>query len=132
MKKAKTKMKSQSFKCSNPECERVFPNPIIVQDLGLKNGSSYCACPHCLTEIVMEETSEVKEEKRTLKKKRPKTKEAEVEPAKLEPVEQLSVKGQKCAYHFGYLSQRSKKETIPEECITCEKIVQCMLKKVTG
>jgi hypothetical protein len=126
MKKAKTKMKSQSFTCSNPECGRVFANPIIVQDLNSKNGSSYPACPYCLTEVVIEKTSEIEEEKQTLKKKRAKIKEAKTQLA------QLSLTEHKCPYYFGYLSQRSKKEKIPEECMTCEKIVQCMLKKVTG
>jgi len=132
MKKAKTKMKSQSFTCSNPECERVFANPIIVQDLTSKNESSYSACPYCLTEIVIEKNSEVEEEKRTLKKKRAIIKKAKARSQKLKPAEQLSLKESKCLYHFGYLSQRSRKEEIPEECMTCEKIVQCMLKKVTG
>ncbi|MBE0519736.1 hypothetical protein IBX35_01655 [Candidatus Bathyarchaeota archaeon] len=132
MKKAKTKMKSQSFTCSNPECERVFANPIIVQNLSSKNESSYSACPYCLTEIVIETNSEVEEEKRTVKKKRAKIEEPIAQPTKLKPAEQLSLKDNKCPYHFGYLSQRSRKEEIPEECMTCEKIVQCMLKKVTG
>jgi len=127
MKKAKMKMNSQSFTCSNPECGRVFANPIIVQDLTSKTESSYSACPYCLTEIVIETNSEVKEEKQTLKKKR-----AKAQPPKLKPAEKSSVKDNKCPYHFGYLSQRSRKEEIPEECMTCEKIVQCMLKKVTG
>jgi len=30
------------------------------------------------------------------------------------------------------LSERSRKEKIPDECMICEEIVQCMLKKVTG
>jgi hypothetical protein len=30
------------------------------------------------------------------------------------------------------LSKRSSKEKIPEECMMCENIVQCMLKNVTG
>jgi len=132
MKKAKMKMNSQSFKCSNPECGMVLGNPIIVQDLSSKNESSYSACPYCLTEMVIEKASEVKEESRTLKKKRAKIEEAEAQPPKLKPPRPLSVKESKCAYHFGYLSQRSKKEKISEDCMICEKIVQCMLKKVTG
>ncbi|MEM3565511.1 MAG: hypothetical protein QXK18_01370 [Candidatus Bathyarchaeia archaeon] len=36
-----------------------------------------------------------------------------------------------CKYYFGYLSKRSSKESVPEECIVCEKIVQCMLKTIT-
>jgi len=132
MKKAKTKMKNQSFTCSNPECGRVFADPIIVENLTSENESSYSACPYCLTEIVMEKNSEVKEERRTLKKKRAIIEKAKALPPKLKSAEQLSLKENKCPYHFGYLSQRSKKEEIPEECMTCEKIVQCMLKKVTG
>jgi len=110
----------------------VFANPIIVQDLSSKNGSSYNACPYCLTEIVIEEDSEVEEEKRTLKKKRAIIEKAKAQPPKLKPAEQLSLKEHGCPYHFGYLSQRSRKEEIPEECMTCKKIVECMLKKVTG
>lgn len=37
-----------------------------------------------------------------------------------------------CKHHFGYLSERSKSEALPEECIVCPKIVQCMLKSVSG
>ncbi|MEM3769612.1 MAG: hypothetical protein QXG76_00305 [Candidatus Bathyarchaeia archaeon] len=36
-----------------------------------------------------------------------------------------------CKHYFGYLSKRSSKESVPEECIVCEKIVQCMLKTIT-
>ena len=132
MKKAKMKMKSQSFKCSNPECERVFANPIIVEDLNLKDGSSYSACPYCLTEIAAEEALEVEEEKRIPKKERAEIQETKAQIPRLKPPQQPSLKEHECPYHLGYLSERTKKENIPEECMTCEKIVECMLKKVTG
>jgi len=35
-----------------------------------------------------------------------------------------------CAYHFGYLSERSKGEETPDKCVTCEKTVECMLWKL--
>jgi hypothetical protein len=38
----------------------------------------------------------------------------------------------KCSRQLGYLSKRSPKEKIPEECMMCSSIVQCMLKNVTG
>ena len=48
--------------------------------------------------------------------------------------EQESVKGQtsqssdfKCQYYFGYLSQRNKREVIPETCFGCLKSIECML-----
>jgi hypothetical protein len=37
-----------------------------------------------------------------------------------------------CTHHFGYLSERSSKEKIPEECMDCTQIVNCMLKAVKG
>jgi hypothetical protein len=36
-----------------------------------------------------------------------------------------------CSLHFGYLSERSKNENIPDECVVCENIVKCMLKKMS-
>ncbi|MEM3626666.1 MAG: hypothetical protein QXZ25_01425 [Candidatus Bathyarchaeia archaeon] len=38
----------------------------------------------------------------------------------------------KCPHSFGYLSQRRKGEKIPDECITCEKLLDCMLSEVKG
>ena len=45
---------------------------------------------------------------------------------------QTHTKPEKCVHQFGYLSKRSSKEKIPEECMMCENIVQCMLMNVTG
>jgi hypothetical protein len=35
-----------------------------------------------------------------------------------------------CTHQLGYLSKRLPKEVIPEECMMCSSIVQCMLKNV--
>jgi hypothetical protein len=35
-----------------------------------------------------------------------------------------------CKYHLGYLSEREKKQQIPDECIVCQDIVECMLRKM--
>lgn len=34
-----------------------------------------------------------------------------------------------CQHWFGYLGQRASGEGIPDECIECEKSVECMLEK---
>lgn len=131
MKKVKTKIESIGHTCSNPECERDFVNPIIVEDFSSKNRLSYQACPYCLTRVVEEAG---KAEEKTRKEKRSKIKREETrtpEVIAVHPAQQLYAKETECPYYFGYLSQRSKKENIPEECMTCEKIVGCMLRKVT-
>jgi len=36
----------------------------------------------------------------------------------------------RCTHHFGYLSERSSKEQIPEECMVCASMLDCILKSV--
>lgn len=104
------KLENQSFACSNPKCKRIFANPITVRNLSSENPVSYRACPYCLTEIVTEKTRIEK---------------VKAETTGIEPAQQLSSETHKCPYNFGYLSQQSIEE-IPEECMTCAKIVKCM------
>jgi len=84
-----------------------------------------------LTEITLEKGSTVDEEKKNAKMKKTGSEEVNVDFKEKTPAES-SPKVQGCVHYLGYLSERSKKEKIPEECIMCENIVQCMLKKVTG
>ena len=35
----------------------------------------------------------------------------------------------KCAGHFGYLASRPKNAPIPKECLTCPKVLECVMKK---
>jgi hypothetical protein len=119
------------FTCSNPSCGKVFNNPIKAKNLATKDAEPYDACPYCLTEIVLEETASTEEKEQELE-----VEETKINEPKIDSMDDKSIqtqpKVQNCAHFFGYLSQRSKKEAIPEECIVCENIVQCMLKKVTG
>jgi hypothetical protein len=32
-----------------------------------------------------------------------------------------------CRYWFGYLNQKDKTESVPQECVECEKVMDCML-----
>jgi hypothetical protein len=32
-----------------------------------------------------------------------------------------------CPHHLGYLKKRSKDESVPDSCLTCPKILQCMV-----
>lgn len=99
----------------------------------------YDACPYCLTEIVHEEeptavydepeTSEQEE----LEEPEETEPEAEVEETAHveEPVEAPSTEApSECPHHLGYLSEKSSKEQIPDECMMCKDIVTCMLKKM--
>jgi hypothetical protein len=83
-----------------------------------------------LTEITLEKSSTTFEEKKNLKRKKTESEQASVDFKEKTLAESSKVQGY--IHHFGYLSKRSKKEKIPEECMICGNIVQCMLKNVTG
>ena len=76
----------------------------------------YYACPKCLSKVgnverkKNVEVDEAKEEEKTLK--------AEVENTLEENVA--------CAHNLGYLKRRPKNTPIPEECLTCIKMIDCM------
>jgi hypothetical protein len=46
-----------------------------------------------------------------------------------EAVQKSSPDSDYCSHHFGYLGQRSKSEEIPDTCMTCLKLVDCMISK---
>ncbi len=83
---------------------------------------AYDACPYCLTEITLDNDI-------TLAGDEPKETEAGEKEYTEERVE-TPEKPSECGYHLGYLSERSSKEKIPDECMMCKDIVECMLKKM--
>ena len=116
----------QQFTCSNTACNLVFSKPIKIINLRSEETKPYDACPRCFTEIVIEgkPTAQTKEElnvegAKVEIKPEPHGKKVEKEPTV------------KCAYHFGYLSERSRNEKIPDDCVTCAHIVECMLKGIS-
>jgi hypothetical protein len=119
----KTK-KSSTFNCPNTSCGRVFAIPLKALNLQQDPKEPYDACPYCLTEINIDEVP-------TPTRFEPE--ETEVE--ELEHVKEhfeLPEKPSECVYHLGYLSEKSSKEQIPDDCMMCKDLVTCMLKKMKG
>ncbi len=95
----------------------------------------YDACPYCLTEIVMDNEpnsaaaeSEIFEPEITEEPE-----EAEIEVEEKEYAEEpakIPETPSECCHYMGYLSEKSAKEQIPDECMMCKDIVACMLKKM--
>jgi len=105
------------FTCPNPSCGRVFDTPFTTLNLQ-DPGKPYMACPYCLTKIaepaVKSGNVESQDENRSAKEKTSKNKEPP----------------QNCRNHLGYLSERENKQQIPDECLVCTVLVDCMLHKV--
>jgi hypothetical protein len=123
-------MENQSYTCPNPACGKVFTTPVKTENLCSKKAEVYSACPFCLTEITVESSTTI-EEKENPQERETRSERESVDSEK-ETIAESPPKVEKCTHHFGYLSKRSAKEKIPEECMMCENIVQCMLKNVTG
>ena len=105
------------FTCPNPACRKVFDKPL--KTLNLQNSAEpYAACPYCLTKIT---ESQVEISKPETQDESPLSKEKSSK-----NVEKPST----CHYHFGYLSEREDKQQIPDECIVCKALLECMLQKM--
>lgn len=118
---------SQNYTCPNPFCGKIFTSPLKTKNLSSKQTEVYDACPYCLTEITIEKPSMIIDLKEEVEIEKSETNVSHVKETPTTPP-----KVQECQHHMGYLSKRSKAEKIPEECMMCPKIVECMLKNVTG
>jgi hypothetical protein len=114
--------------CENPSCKKSFAVPLKALNLQQTPAEPYFACPFCLTKIKTDRSAQplqVLEEPQLLENQ-PKKVETEI---KDDPVKK-NEKSADCRHHPGYLSERSSKEQIPDECMVCKDIVECMLKKM--
>jgi hypothetical protein len=46
-------------------------------------------------------------------------------PLEQKPLQKTSPANSTCTHYFGYLHERQKSQEIPNECLTCEKVIQC-------
>jgi hypothetical protein len=110
--------------CQNPSCKKSFTEPLKTLNLQLTPAEPYYACPYCLTKIkITEKPAEIQ-----LEKVQPKENQVETKEKLLKNKDKPAT----CHYHLGYLSERTSKDQIPDECLVCKDIVECMLRKMRG
>ena len=119
------KLGQDMYVCVNENCGREFEKPILVTNKSVDPPSTYLGCPYCLSKVdvevpevekieeKIEQTSKLVEIKKIIEKNAKK--------------EEKEKKETKCPYHFGYLKEKDKNLPIPEECLTCPKMLECML-----
>jgi len=105
--------------CPNNKCGKIFDKPLITINLQQNSKTPYNACPYCFTEITIVENES---------KTPPEESFTEIELGK-EQVAEVLEKTVLCNHHLGYLKERELRQQIPEECILCTKVIDCMLKK---
>ncbi len=131
--------------CPNSKCHRKIEEPILLNNLSTTPSEQYHACPHCFLKLtedsendesIIEESTPTPPVHPSLEKvldaisaqpqgeKEEKTKGKAM--ARTEEAEGERLSG--CPFNFGYLANRPRDSPIPQECLTCQRIVDCMLK----
>lgn len=104
--------------CPNPKCRRKIEEPVLLNSLSTASEEQYYACPHCFTKLDVDaENAQPQKEEEKKEKEEPTAK----------PPEKKGKGPSGCPHHFGYLANRPKNDPIPQKCLTCSKIVECML-----
>jgi DNA-directed RNA polymerase subunit RPC12/RpoP len=97
------------------ECGENFEKPLLTNISSQGLVQTYYGCPYCLSKIPEKNEAEANnDEPPTLQK------EAETQ--------QPKTQNEKCQHFVGYLSKRPKETAIPEVCLTCDSIIECMAK----
>lgn len=102
------------FKCN--VCATAFQKPILATVSSSDSVQTYRACPHCLAKVGDAQHR--------------KNKENEATSLSIKNVQKTATKPEEDAHYknfFGYLNEREKDTPIPEECLTCSKMIECLL-----
>lgn len=106
--------KHESSHCTCDECGEMFRKPLLATVVSNDSSEKYYACPRCLTKV-----SEVKAQQKE---------ESSEAPSKRDPNQggTESESTAKCQHFLGYLKKRPKDASIPDHCLTCPKMVECL------
>jgi len=95
-------------------CGRVVSAPVRLTDLSHKPlEETYYACPFCFSRLDVEDVTGHLEHSH---------------PHETSSGKKVAVAVSNCSHEFGFLNSRPKDSAIPDECLTCPRILQCMVK----
>ncbi|MEM2466082.1 MAG: hypothetical protein QXZ47_02160 [Candidatus Bathyarchaeia archaeon] len=97
-------------------CGESFEKPVLATIVSSGSSTTYYACPRCLTKV--EDVKPVKHDKGGKEE----TTSTVVVSRSGESVSERV----KCEHFFGYLRNRPKNTPIPDECLTCDKMIECL------
>jgi DNA-directed RNA polymerase subunit RPC12/RpoP len=102
-------------RCST--CGEEYETPLLAMVSSGFIVEEYYACPKCLSKVGSLEQPKNLEVDETVN---------EEEEALEMKIEDMGKDRVTCAHHLGYLKRRPKDTPIPEECLTCSKMIDCM------
>ena len=110
---------TKDYTCSNVKCGKTFAKPLKATNLRQATLEPYDACPYCLNEVAPAV------EQASIESTVTATENSAPEQHDAGPTAGNSA----CRNYFGYLSRQSLKGEIPDECMVCKEVINCMLKK---
>jgi hypothetical protein len=120
------KVGQEDYSPTNPDgiscdnCGEQFKKPLFTTIASGQVLKEYYACPKCLSKIISVDVQKPKKVEPVEIKKE--------DPPKLESKEAEKNKQEipGCKNTIGYLKRRPKNTPMPEECFTCNKMIDCM------
>jgi len=100
-------------------CGEEFDHPLLAMVFTDSLVEEYYACPKCLSKVASIREKNVKVELDDAD-------EGEAEEPATFKFESSVGEAAGCAHYVGYLKNRPKNTPIPEECLTCSKMIDCM------
>jgi DNA-directed RNA polymerase subunit RPC12/RpoP len=102
------------FRCT--ECGEEFHEPLLAKISSSGLTQTYYACPRCLTEVPENRAQKNEQDENHAVS----FKDLNRPSSKLEGTTD-------CEHFLGFLGRRPKDTAIPEDCLTCEKMIECMV-----
>ena len=120
--------------CGYVRCGRAFATPVRLTDFSHNPRlETYFACPYCFSKLNEAEATDINGFNDEMKLPhsggyeipvRGEAKSSRREETEMSSRVETAVK---CPHNLGYLKTRSKDEAIPDDCLTCPRILQCMV-----
>jgi len=109
-------------------CGRVVSTPVRLTDLSHKpSEETYYACPFCFSRLDIEDAAEHLEHSHSGSISSISSIEGSSSRREKSGGKRVEATIVNCSHGFGYLKSRPKDAVIPDECLICPRILQCMV-----
>ncbi len=104
---------SENLACPYNRCAKTFEQPLVLTDLSKTPRETYYACPYCFSKLEIALKSQ-----------------ENLHSVSVQPSDNADITTpEKCSHNLGYLSTLRKEDSVPDECLTCPKLIQCTVEK---
>ena len=121
-------LESDGYTCPSDRCGRVFSEPLRLTDLSHRpQEETYYACPFCFSRVDVNEILRNPERPDANPHIGPVLSALPSKDQNNEKInDEKKITVSECPHQFGYLKNRSKGVEIPDKCLTCANILQCL------